>query len=141
MKTLIFINTAFFVSISLLHFYWAMGGRYGSITVLPSKPDGQLLFKPGLFSTLVVAFGLLVCASITLGNLSIFDQWIDIRYIQYGTRIIAVIFIARAIGDFRFIGFTKKIKDTTFARNDTRIYSPMSLTLGVISLIITVVKM
>lgn len=141
MKTLIFINTAFFVSISLLHFYWAMGGRYGSITVLPSKPDGQLLFKPGLFSTLVVAFGLLVFASITLGNLSIFDQWIDIRYIQYGTRIIAVIFIARAIGDFRFIGFTKKIKDTTFARNDTRIYSPMSLTLGVISLIITVVKM
>lgn len=90
---------------------------------------------------MVVAFGLLVFASITLGNLSIFDQWIDIRYIQYGTRIIAVIFIARAIGDFRFIGFTKKIKDTTFARNDTRIYSPMSLTLGVISLIITVVKM
>ena len=141
MTALIYFNTIVFVLISLLHFYWAMGGRYGSMTVLPSKPDGKLLFKPGLFSTLVVAIGLLVFAFITLGNLSIFDQWIDIRYVQYGTRIIALIFIARAIGDFRFIGFTKKIKDTTFARNDTRIYSPMSLTLGVMSFIITVIKM
>ena len=136
MKALIIINATLFLLISILHFYWAVGGRYGSITVLPSKPDGQLLFKPGIFSTLVVALGLLIFALITLGNLYIFDQWIGINYIHAGTWIIAIIFIVRAIGDFKFVGFFKRIKGTAFARSDSRIYSPLSLTMGMISLFI-----
>ena len=136
MRSLVIINTIILVSISLLHFYWAVGGKYGSVTVLPSKPNGQLLFKPGVLSTLVVAFGLLIFAFITLGNLSIFDPWIGLRYIHTGTWIIGFIFIARAIGDLKYIGFFKEIKNTDFARNDSRIYSPLSLTLGVISLLI-----
>lgn len=136
MRSLVIINTIILVSISLLHFYWAVGGKYGSVTVLPSKPNGQLLFKPGVLSTLVVAFGLLIFAFITLGNLSIFDPWIGLSYIHAGTWLIGFIFIARAIGDLKYIGFFKDIKNTDFARNDSRIYSPLSLTLGVISLLI-----
>lgn len=133
---LIIINTIFFLAISLVHFYWAARGTYGNLAVLPSKPDGQFVFKPGIFSTIIVAIGLLLFAVITLGNLTIFDQWIDRKYSHYGMWVIAVIFIARAIGDFNFIGFGKRIRGTPFARNDTRIYSPLSLSVGVISLLI-----
>ncbi len=136
MTSLVIINTIILVFISLLHFYWAVGGKYGSVAVLPSKPNGQLLFKPGVLSTLAVAFGLLFFALITLGNLSVFDPWIELKYVHSGTWIIGFVFIIRAIGDFRFIGFFKSIKGTDFARNDTRIYSPLSLMMGVISLLI-----
>lgn len=133
---LIIINTIFFLTISLLHFYWAAGGTYGNLVVLPSKTDGQFVFKPGIFSTIIVAVGLLLFAVITLGNLGIFDHWIERKYPQGSTWVIAGIFIARAIGDFNFVGFGKRIRDTPFARNDTRIYSPLSLSVGVISLLI-----
>lgn len=136
MKSLVIINTIIFLSISLLHFYWAMGGKYGGVAVLPSKLDGQLLFKPGLLLTLAVAFGLLIFALITLGNLSIFDPWMGLNYFHTGTWLIGCIFIARAIGDTKYIGFFKDIKNTDFARNDSRIYSPLSLMMGAISLLI-----
>lgn len=42
--------------------YWAIGGTYGSVVSLPAKSDGQLLFKPGILSTMVVAVGLLIFA-------------------------------------------------------------------------------
>ena len=140
MVALVILNAVVFVSISFLHFYWAAGGKYGSIAVLPSGADGKLLFRPGLFSTLVVAFGLLFFAVVTMGNLSIFDRWIDLKYIHTGTWIIGAIFIARAIGDFKFIGFFKKITDTLFAKNGTRLYSPLSLLMGVISVLVAILS-
>lgn len=136
MTVLIIINTIFFLAVSLLHFYWAAGGSYGNLSVLPSKQDGQLIFKPGIFSTIVVAVGLLLFAAVTLGNLAIFGPWIDRTYAHDGMWVIAAIFIARAIGDFNFVGFGKRNRDTSFARNDTRIFSPLSLSVGVISLLI-----
>ena len=41
-------------ALSLLHIYWALGGRGGSIEALPSR-DGQPLFQPGPLLTLAVA--------------------------------------------------------------------------------------
>ena len=47
-----------------------------------------------------------------------------------GAWTLAVVFIGRAIGDFRLIGFTKRVRGTAFARLDTRIYSPLCAALG-----------
>ncbi len=137
MTILIVVNTILFASISMLHAYWALGGSVGKFAVLPSRSDGSLLFKPGIFSTWVVAVGLLIFAVVTLGNLSM-QNWIDSNYVRSGTGFIAAIFLLRAIGDFKFIGFFKRINGTAFARNDTRIYSPLSFTMGIISLTIAV---
>ena len=135
MTLLIIINALVFVSLAMLHVYWAVGERVGSAAVVPSQPDGSRLFKPGPLSTWLVAGGLMVFALITLGNLpSQYGAYPG--FIRFGDWTIATIFILRAIGDFRFIGFFKKVKGTNFSKNDTRIYSPLSLCIGVISLIL-----
>jgi hypothetical protein len=37
----------------------------------------------------------------------------------------------RALGEFRYIGFFKRVRGTPFARMDSRYYSPLALLLGV----------
>jgi Protein of unknown function (DUF3995) len=56
--------------------------------------------------------------------------------VKYGSWAIPIIFIARTIGDFKYAGFFKKIKDTDFGKMDTQYYSPLCLIVGVISLIV-----
>ena len=36
----------------------------------------------------------------------------------------------RAVGDRKYVGFFKRVRDTEFARRDSRIYSPLCLLLG-----------
>jgi hypothetical protein len=49
--------------------------------------------------------------------------------------IVAVLLI-RAIGDFRYAGLTKKIRNTSFAHKDTRIYTPFCLVIAALSTIL-----
>ena len=53
-----------------------------------------------------------------------------------GLWIIAGIFILRAIGDFRYVGFFKSVKQSAFARADSRYYSPLCLLIGVLGIMI-----
>lgn len=119
-----------FALLSALHVYWAVGGRSGAEAVLPER-DGTPLFRPGLTSTLVVA-GLLASASLLVlahsgrGPGVFLPPWM----VALGVPVIAVVMLARSIGDFRYIGFFKKVRDTRFARLDTRYFSPIALLLG-----------
>ena len=106
----VIINTGIFILLSLLHFYWAFGGKLWYEDVLPTSSNGLHRMNPGITATLVVAFGLLVLALITAGNRGLFDRHIKRTYFRYGTLVIAIIFCLRAIGDFRFIGFFKTVK-------------------------------
>ena len=140
MPLLIIINTIIFTLIAALHIYWALGGKRFLKAVLPTNTKGQSIFQPKFSATLLVAVGLVAFALITLGNLGIFDDFIPGKYINYGTYGIAAIFFLRAIGDFKFVGFTKKIKGTEFASNDSKIYSPLCLYIGLTSLAIAVLN-
>lgn len=44
---------------------------------------------------------------------------------------LAAVFLIRAIGDFKLIGFFKRIRDSRFSRWDTFAYSPLCLGLSV----------
>ncbi|KRE83053.1 hypothetical protein ASG89_13045 [Paenibacillus sp. Soil766] len=50
----------------------------------------------------------------------------------------ATFLVLRAIGDFKYLGFFKKVKHTSFSYYDTRFYSPLCLFLA-ISFLLTVV--
>ncbi|MEM6843120.1 MAG: DUF3995 domain-containing protein [Bacteroidota bacterium] len=50
--------------------------------------------------------------------------------------ILFVIFILRALGEFNYVGFFKRVKNTEFARADSRIFSPLCLGIGVIGILI-----
>jgi len=127
--------------ISSIHIYWAFGGNWGSDAVLPTKDDNNTkVLNPSILPTLIVAFGLLGFGLhiLIISGLIAFDipQWLS----NYGLWIIASIFTLRAIGDFKYVGFFKKIKLTKFGKNDTKYYSPLCLTIGILTLILELIK-
>lgn len=42
----------------------------------------------------------------------------------------AAVLVLRAVGDFRLVGFFKRIRGSRFARLDTLLYSPLCFALG-----------
>ena len=136
----VIINTVIFILLSILHFYWAFGGRFWYEQVLPTSSNGLHKLNPSTTAGLLIAFGLLFLALVTVANQGTFDRHIKRTYFHYGTLIIAIIFFLRAIGDFRFVGFFKTVKSTRFGINDTLIFSPLCIFIGVISVIIFSLK-
>jgi hypothetical protein len=137
MNILIWINAVLFFLLAAVHVYWVLGGKMGMATAVPTKvPGGERLFEPSCIGTLFVGLGLFLFAVITLANLGFMEAYISMGYIQIATIVVGCIFILRAIGDFKYIGFSKKIKGTAFAENDSRLFSPLCLFLGLASLLI-----
>lgn len=132
----VIVNTVIFILLSILHFYWTLGGKLWLDNVLPTSSNGLHQLKPGTTATLIVSFGLLFLAIITAGSRGWFDRYIKRIYFFYGNLIIGIIFFSRAIGDFRFVGFFKTVKWTRFAANDSRIFSPLCLFISLLSLLI-----
>ena len=130
------VNTAIFLSLSILHFYWAFGGKLWYEDVLPTNSSGLRRMNPSTTAGLIIAFGLIFLAFITAGNKGLFDKYVKRKYFRYGALIIAVIFFLRAIGDFKFIGFFKTVTRTRFGINDTQIFSPLCLFIALLSLFI-----
>ena len=140
MIVLIFINTTILTLLAAMHFYWAFGGKRFFEGSLPTYPTGQFVFRPKFLSAVFMAIMLSGFALITIGNLHTFKSIYDDKNLKYGPYGIGVIFLLRAVGDFKFIGFGKKVKGTRFAANDTRFYSPLSLIIGLISLVIGILN-
>ncbi len=130
------VNTIIFLSLSILHFYWAFGGKLWYEDVLPTNSSGLRRMNPSMAATLIIAFGLIFLAFITTGNQGLFDKYVKRKYFRYGALIIAVIFFLRAIGDFKFIGFFKTVIRTKFGVNDTQIFSPLCVFIALLSLLI-----
>lgn len=113
--------------LSSLHIYWAFGGRIGYLSVLP-ETGGKAAFQPGPFLTLGVAAVLFGFGTIALWNGGIvFTATKESSWLAFG---VSCIFFGRAIGDFRLVGFFKRIRGTGFAKQDDRIYSPLCVLLG-----------
>jgi hypothetical protein len=129
-------NSSIFILLSILHFYWAFGGRIWYEDVLPTSSNGLNRLNPSATAAVIVAFGLLFLTLITVSNLGLFDRYIKRKYFRYAALIIAIIFFVRAIGDFKFVGLFKTINETRFAINDTQIFVPICLLIGVISVMI-----
>jgi hypothetical protein len=127
---------AVFLFLSSIHFYWAFGGKWGTQGVYPANPDGNPMKPPGITATLIVAIGLFSSGIFYLikgGFISIeLPFWLN----KNGLWILTGIFIVRAIGDFKYLGFFKKIKNSKFAVNDSKYYSPLSFLIAVLTLIL-----
>lgn len=113
---------------SIFHFVWAFGGTYGLGTAGPAFEEGAD-FKPSRIVTFIVA-----CMIMALAILAIqFKwpwQWFE-GYVAYIGFFAAFVFIVRAVGDFKYIGFFKKIYNSKFARLDTQYFSPLILFIGI----------
>lgn len=125
-----------FTSLGFIHFYWLIGGKWGLEKVIPTKDNQMKTPSIPKFATLIVGlvlvlFGLIYLVKSGLVTVQI-PNWVAI----YGYWIIPSIFILRAIGDFQYVGFFKKIKNTSFAKADSKLFSPLCLIVGIIGILI-----
>ena len=105
-----------FAFLAGVHFYWAAGGG-GTSAAIP-EVDGVPAFKPSKGGTAAVGVVLLGTAAIVL---------LDVKLLLAGA---AAVLILRAIGDFKLVGFFKRVRGSPFSRLDTLLYSPLCLALG-----------
>ncbi|MDG5788814.1 DUF3995 domain-containing protein [Evansella sp. AB-P1] len=117
--------------VSLMHFYWVLGGKVGIQTAVPEKASGGATFTPSKFATLFVAVGLLVVAFILLVQYNLIPFMEPNTFTKWVCIVFTFVFGIRSIGDFQYLGFFKRIKHSTFAKYDTFIYSPLCLYLAV----------
>jgi hypothetical protein len=123
---------AVFVVLAAVHVYWAFGGGQGFGSAVPTW-DGAPVFIPGRAATLLVAVALLAAAVVSVwraGVLSIGPAWIP----RVGIWVIAVVFAVRAVGDFHYCGFFKRVRGTAFARYDTLVYSPLCAVIAALAI-------
>ena len=117
------------VFLSALHIYWAFGGRWGWGAAIP-QVDGRPAFTPSRFATLVVTLGLAVTAALPLVRAGAFPFPVPLWLSQWSAGLLSLIFFVRAVGDFRLVGFFKRVRGTPFAIWDTRLFSPLCLLLA-----------
>jgi len=112
-----------------LHVLWALGGRSiggAAIPVVSGKPA----FQPSRLTTMAVATALAVAALVVLARadliLNAWSPWLS----TWAAAGLGVVFVLRAVGEFRLVGFFKSVRGTPFAFWDTWLYSPLCLALG-----------
>ncbi len=117
-------------ALSGLHVHWALGGRWGGAVAVPTRPGGPPVFVPSAVGTLAVAAALAVAAYLVLvrGGLArpVGPRW---PY-TVGAWGLGLVFLARAVGDFRYVGVFKRVRDTPFAQRDDWLYVPLCVALG-----------
>ena len=135
-----FINAIILTTISAIHFYWMFGGKWGVAQSLPTTIEGKRVLNPKTLDCAIVAIIFLLMAILFLNFAGIevikFPNWI----LKYGVWVLSAIFLFRAIGDFKFVGFTKTIKSTEFAQLDSKFYAPLCLFLSITCFIISYLK-
>jgi len=125
-----------FLVLSAFHFYWFFGGIWGLDKVFPTKSDTSETLAIPKFATLIVAFGLLAFGMLYLMKSGLISFQIPQVLNSFAYWIIPAIFILRAIGEFNYVGFFKKVRHTKFAKADSKLFSPLCLGIGLIGIII-----
>lgn len=118
-----------FVGLGLWHFYWALGGGAVKNVAIP-EVEGKLAFNPSAAVTAVVGLVLILCAALVAAASGLIHMPLPGRLLSWLCYALALVLLARAIGDFRLVGLFKRIRGSRFARLDTAVYSPLCLALS-----------
>ncbi|MFD2743643.1 MULTISPECIES: DUF3995 domain-containing protein [Sphingobacterium] len=116
--------TLIFAGIGAIHFYWAFGGVWAKQLAIPTTQNGVPLLAPGFSDCVLV--GLFFAALLLLNTMAV-SKFMSLLLERIVWVIIAFIFLARAVGDFQYVGLFKQVKDTTFAYHDNLYFTPLCL--------------
>jgi hypothetical protein len=119
-----------FSALSLVHVYWALSGTIGKLAAVPEL-SGHRAFTPSAGGTLAVALGLAFCALLVAATASLIRGPLPAYWLKWLSYALAAVLLARAIGDFRLVGFFKSVRGTRFARLDSVVYAPLCLLLAI----------
>lgn len=121
-----------FIVLGIIHFNWVIGGKFGFSESLPTKKNGERVLNPKKMDSAIVGIGLTAFGIFYILESGLVDmnppEWI----MKYGSWVIPSVFLLRSIGEFKYVGFFKKVKKTDFAKWDKKLFSPLCLAIGII---------
>jgi Protein of unknown function (DUF3995) len=121
---------AAFVVIGIWHFKMAFADKSGESAGVPSV-DGKPLFVPSTGATIAVGVVLILFALLVAATGGFVSLGLPTRWLEWMSYALALGLLARAIGEFKYVGFFKKVRGSRFARMDTFIFSPLCLLLAI----------
>lgn len=128
------------IGLGLIHFNWVMGGKFGFSESLPKKENGERVFNPKKIDSAIVGIGLTIFGIFYVLKSGLIEFNLPSWIMEYASWIVPIIFLLRAIGEFRYVGFFKSIKTTEFGKLDTKLFSPLCLAIGILGFIIHLLK-
>jgi hypothetical protein len=110
-----------FSALGLIHIYWAVTRRTARSAIVPTT-GGERAFEPSRGATLLVAAALGAAVVVIAGELGWIGTTLPRTVFRLMTFVISLLFLMRAIGDFRLVGFFKPASDSSFAYWDSRLF-------------------
>ncbi len=124
----------------MIHFNWVIGGEFGFKESLPTDENGKKVLNPKKIDSAIVGIGLTTFGLFYILKSGLIEFNIPEWMIKYGSWIIPIIFLLRAVGEFKYVGFFKSVKKTDFGKLDSKFFSPLSLIIGIFGILIELLK-
>jgi len=128
------------IGLGLIHFNWAIGGKFGMVESLPTKESGERVLNPKKIDSAIVGIGLTAFGIFYILKSGLIEYNLPEWIMKYGSWIIPIVFLLRAIGEFKYVGFFKSVKQTDFGKLDTKLFSPLCLIIGIVGMLIQLTK-
>lgn len=122
---------AVFLVLAGWHVHMAVMPRVGSSEsgAVPSV-GGKPLFVPSRHATLAVAVVLALFAGLVAATAGLVSLGLPAVVLSWLSYALALGLLARAVGEFKYVGFFKRVRGSRFATLDTLVYSPLCLLLA-----------
>ena len=120
-----------FVALALWHFRMAARPARGSNGGAVPSVNGKPLFVPSARATIAVGLVLLLFAVLVAATAGLVQVGLSPRLLSWASFALALGLLARAVGEFKYVGFFKRVRGSRFATLDTLLYSPLCLLLAV----------
>ncbi len=124
------LTCAVLLGLGFIHFYWALGGSYAKNEAIPSSANGRPVLSPRPFITAAIGAALFAMAGLVGAAGGLIATPTSSLLVKVPTALLAFVFFARGVGDFRYVGFFKSVKGSLFALRDTYFYSPLCMALA-----------
>ncbi len=140
LSVLTLVESAILLVLAGIHFNWALGGKWGFESALPTNEQGEKVLNPRWFDSFIVALGLVLFAAYFLIKAGFLSTKIPTWLVDHFGWVIATIFLIRVVGEFKYVGFFKKIKTTAFAKADSKYFSPLCSLIAVLAIAIQIIS-
>lgn len=124
------------LTLGTIHFTWVFGGEFGFAASLPTKENGERVLNPKKIDSAIVAIGLTIFGFFYVLKSGLIDHNFPEWILNIAGWFIPSIFLLRVMGEFKYVGFFKRVKNTPFGKLDTKFFSPLCLIMGIFGIII-----